>query len=108
MRAIALGIRFALELCILASLALLAAHLATTILSQALLGIAFCAAAAAVWATFLSPKRKYELGLAARLALEAVFFLGAALILNYVGWPALAIALVVVAVADRIALALLA
>ena len=108
MRATALGIRFALELCMLASLALMAAHLATTILSQALLGIVFCVTGAAVWGTFLSPKRKYEFGLVGRLALEAGFFLCAALILNYVGWPALAIVLVIVAVADRIALALLA
>jgi hypothetical protein len=108
MRATALAIRFALELCILASLAVLAAHLATPIVAKALLGTVFCVTGAAVWGTFLSPKRKYEFGLAGRLALEAGFFLGAALILNYVGWPALAIALVIVAAADRIALALLA
>ncbi|AYG64937.1 MULTISPECIES: YrdB family protein [unclassified Rhizobium] len=106
MRAIALGIRFALELCILASLAALAAHLAVPLLVQALLGIAFCATGAVVWGTFLSPKRKYEIGSAGRLILEAGFFLGAALILNYVGWPALAIALIIVAAADRIVLAL--
>lgn len=107
MRAIALGIRFALELCILASLAALAAHLAVPLVVQALLGIAFCGACAVVWGTFLSPKRKYEIGPAGRLILEAGFFVGAALILHYVGWPALAIALIVVAAADRIALALL-
>jgi len=108
MRATALGIRFALELCILTSLAVLAAHLATPVWAKALLGIVFCVTGAAVWGTFLSPKRKYEFGLAGRLALEARFFLSAALILNYIGWPTLAIALVVVAAADRIALALLA
>ena len=107
MRATALGIRFALELCVLASLAASAAHLAVPILGQALLGIVFCAAGAAVWGTFLSPKRKYEIGPAGRLVLEAGFFVGAGLILDNLGWPTLAIALVVVAAADRIALALI-
>jgi hypothetical protein len=107
MRAIALGIRFALELCVLASLAALAAHLAVPVLGQVLLGIVFCATGAAVWGMFRSPKRKYEIGLAGRLVLEAGFFVGAGLILDNVGWPALAIALVVVAAANRIALALI-
>jgi len=107
MRAIALGIRFALELCILASLAALAAHLAVPLVVKALLGIVFCAAGAIGWGTFLSPKRKYEIGPAGRLVLEAGFFVGAALILHYVSLPVLAIALIVVAAADRFALALL-
>ncbi|GAC1045113.1 YrdB family protein [Rhizobium sp. No.120] len=107
MKAIALGIRFALELCILASLVALAAHLAVPIPAQVLLGVAFCAATAAVWGTFLSPKRRYEIGAAGRVVLEAGIFVGAALILNYLDWSALAIALIVVAAADRIALTLI-
>jgi Protein of unknown function (DUF2568) len=106
LRATALGIRFALELCVLASLATLAAHLPAPILVQVLLGLLFCGSGAALWGAFLSPKRKYEVGAAGRLVLEAGFFAGSALILNCVGWPALAIALVVTAAADRIALAL--
>ncbi|MBB4245326.1 putative membrane protein [Rhizobium tropici] len=43
MKAIALGIRFALELCILASLAALAAHLAVPIMAQVLSGFGLCA-----------------------------------------------------------------
>jgi hypothetical protein len=50
-----------------------AAHLAVPLLAQALLGIGFCATAAVVWGMFLSPRRKYEIGLAGRLVLEAVF-----------------------------------
>jgi hypothetical protein len=107
LRAIALGVRFALELCILAALGLLAAHLAVPVLARLLLGIAFCLAGAALWGTFLAPKRKLEIGLGARLLLEAAFFGGAALILVYVGSPTLGVALIVVAAADRIALALL-
>jgi len=56
MRATALGIRFTLELCILASLAVLAAHLATPVWAKALPGIVFCVTGAAVWGTFLSPR----------------------------------------------------
>ena len=107
MRATALGVRFALELCVLAALAALAAHLAMPTLARALLGMVFCVTGAVVWGTFLSPKRKYEIGLAGRLVLEAVFFGGAALILDYLGWPRLAIALIVVAAGDRIALGLI-
>jgi len=72
-RATTLGIRFALELCVLASFAAWAAHLAVPIWTQALLGIVFCASGAAVWGAFLSPKRRYEIGLAGRLVLEAGF-----------------------------------
>jgi hypothetical protein len=92
---------------LLASLAALAAHLAVPILAKAPLGIIFCVAGAAVWGAFLSPKRRYEIGPAGRLVLEAGFFAGSALILAYIGWPASAIALLVAALADRIALALI-
>jgi hypothetical protein len=78
LRATALGIRFVLELCILASLATLAAHLAVPVSVQVLLGIVFCVTGAAVWGAFLSPKRKHEIGLVGRLGLEAAFFAGAA------------------------------
>ena len=106
MRTTALAVRFALELCVLASLAALAAHLPTPPWVKILLGILFCAAGATIWGMFLSPKRQYEIGTALRLFLEAVYFVGAALILVYIGYPALAIGLVVAAAADRIALAL--
>ncbi len=107
MKAIALSIRFALELCILASLIALAAHLAVPMPAQVLLGLTFCVAVAAVWGTFLSPKRRYEIGAAGRFVLEASIFVGTALILNYLGSSALAIALVLIAAANRIALALI-
>ncbi|MBB3291292.1 MULTISPECIES: DUF2568 domain-containing protein [unclassified Rhizobium] len=105
MKAIALGISFALKLCILASLVALAAHLAVPIPAQVLLGLAFCAATAAAWVTFLSPKRRYEIGAAGRLVLEAGIFVGTALILNYLGSSTMVIALVSVAAANRIAVA---
>ncbi len=107
MKAIALGVRFALELCILASLVALAAHLAVPIPAQVLLGFAFCAATAAVWGRFLSPRWRYEIGAAGRLVLEAGIFVRTTLILNYLGSSMLAIALVFVAAANRIALALI-
>lgn len=107
LRAAALGLRFALELCILASLAIWAAQLAAPALARVLLGVLSCTAGAAIWGAFLSPKRKYEIGPAGRLALEALFFGAAALILDHAGWPLLAIALIMIAAADRIALALM-
>jgi len=107
MKAIALAIRFALELCILASLAALAAHLPMAAWARALLAVLFCLTGAAVWGTFLAPKRRYEIGVAPRLLLEAGFFLGAVSILACIGWPISAVALLVVAIADRIALAFL-
>ena len=106
-RATALGIRFVLELCILASLAILSAHLDVPVLAQVLLGLVFCIVGAAVWGAFLSPKRKHDIGLVGRLVLEAAYFAGAALILAQVGRPLAAIALMAVAVVDRIALALI-
>lgn len=108
MKAIALGVRFVLELCILASLAALAAHVPVAIWVRALLGVLFCVSGAAIWGTFLAPKRRYEIGLIGRLLLEAGFFFGAALSLAYAGRPTWAIALIVVAIADRVALAFLA
>ncbi len=107
MKAIALGVRFSLELCILASLVALAAYLAVPIPARVLFGLASCAAVAVVWGSFLSPKRRYEIGAAGRLILEAGMFVGAALILNYVGSTKLAIALILVAAANKVALALI-
>lgn len=105
MRVAALIVRFALELCVLASLAVLATHLPVETWAQAVLGILLCITAAAIWGAFLSPKRRYEMSLVGRLVLEAGFFLSAALILAYINWPTVAIVLIVVATADRIALA---
>lgn len=62
---------------------------------------------AGAWGTLLSPKRKYDVGAGGRLFLEAVFFLAATVILYNVGLHVWAPAIVVVAVADRIALVLI-
>lgn len=70
-----------------------------------MLGILLCVTAAAIWGAFLSPKRHYEIGSIGRLVVEAGFFLSAALILAYINRPILAIMLIVVAAADRLALA---
>jgi hypothetical protein len=101
------GKGLALELCVLAAFAALAAHLAMPSLVRVLLGTLFCAVGGAVWGLFLSPKRKYEIGTGGRLLLEAVYFVGAAMILDFNGYSTLALALVVMAAADRISLALI-
>src|SRR3954470_2496438 len=49
LRAAALGTRFALELCILASLAAFAAQLPVPVSARVLLGVLFCVIGAAVW-----------------------------------------------------------
>lgn len=106
MRAMALLVRLGLEICILIALAGMAAHWAAPFGMRVLLGIVLCAAAGGVWGMLLSPKRKYEIGTGGRLFLEALLFMGTAAIVYYSGHPAWAVAVIVIATADRIALAL--
>lgn len=57
--------------------------------------------AAVVWGTFLSPKRRFELGEAWRIALELVVFGGAVWALAAAGQPMLAAVLAALVVAQR-------
>ncbi len=107
MRTTALAVRFGLEVCILVLLAALAAHLPVPLWLKVVLGGLFCAAGATVWGMLLAPKRKHEIGAGGRVFLEAAFFAGSAAILYHIGLPALAFVFLVVAAADRIALALI-
>ena len=105
MKAIALGVRFLLELCILASIAAWAALLPASVIERVGVGAGACLVAAVGWGLLLSPKRRYDLPLAVRLVLEAVYFLAAAAALVDIGRPELGLALAGAAVVDRIALA---
>jgi hypothetical protein len=107
MKAAALGVRFLLELCILASLAAWAAHLPLAFVEKIAVGGVICLAAAGIWGLLLSPRRRFDLSAAARLIIEAVFFVAAAGALVHIGAWGLGIVLLVVAIADRIVLAIL-
>ena len=66
-------------------------------LGIALAGIAV-AAVAVVWGVFLAPRRRLEVGLPARLAIELAVWVAAASALWSAGQPTLAVVLFVVAV----------
>jgi hypothetical protein len=104
-RSVALGVRFLLELCILASFAAWAAHLQGALFEKAIIGTVLCVAAAVAWGMLLSPKRRLDSPAPVRLALEAAFFLLAAAALFDSGHEVLALALLLGAIVQRIALA---
>jgi hypothetical protein len=106
-KTLALFVRFLLEVCILASFAAWAAHLQFPVVGRIVIGGTVCLAAALTWGQLLSPKRRVDLPTSVRLVIEAGFFLAAAAALVDVGYWRLAIALLVAAVGDRIALAVL-
>ena len=106
MRSVALGARFLLELCILGSFAAWAARLRFPVAERILICAALCVAAAVAWGMLLSPKRRFDLAAPIRLALEAAFFLAAAAALFDLGYRGLGIALLIVALAQRIALSM--
>lgn len=107
MRTSALFIRFLLELCILASLGAWAASLHISATKRVAIGGLACIGAAVVWGQLLSPKRRIDLPAPIRLVIEAAFFLVAAAALANLGRWQLAAALLVAAIADRIALEVL-
>lgn len=104
-RAIALTVRFLLELALLAGVATLAWNLTsgwwrwpTAIIAVAFVGT--------VWGLFLSPKARIPLPTPAAVALEAALFLGTAAGLAAVGLGVIAVVGAVAWIADRFALAL--
>jgi hypothetical protein len=105
-KSVALGVRFLLELCILASFAAWAARLDTPAVARVVLGVILCLDAATAWGLLLSPKRRFDLPAPVRLAIEAGFFGLAAAALFEIGWTMLALALLLAAIAHRIALAI--
>lgn len=87
-----LVVRFALELCLLGSLAWWGAETGGPALA-----IAAPVAAAGAWGAFVSPKARVALRPVGRAAVEAALFGGAALALADLGHAALAVALAVAA-----------
>lgn len=104
--ALALTLRFLLELTLLAGVGLLAWSLAPGWLSwpAAILAIA---AVATVWGLFLSPKARVTLPQLAAVVVEAVLFVGTGAGLIGIGFGVAAVVGIAVWAIDRIALALL-
>ena len=107
MKAVALGVRFLLELCILASLAAWSLSRPLQLPLRIAIASLACLAAALLWGAVLSPKRRIDFRAPVRLAIEAAFFGVAAAALVGTGSTTLAVMLVTAAIADRIALATL-
>lgn len=104
--ALALAIRFSLEIC----LAAVAAWLPSQILAgrEALgLSAALVIFLVLIWGALLSPKRHLEIGALPRLLLEMLLFGLAAIALYSNGQRQLAFALIGIAAIDKVALVLL-
>jgi hypothetical protein len=100
-RALVLAVRFLLELAALAALAYAGWR------AHWLLGIALPVAAAALWGTFVAPKRIVDTPTPVQLLVEALVFGGAAVALVLADQAVLGIVLVVVAVGDRVLISVL-
>jgi hypothetical protein len=100
LRAAALAIRFAVELCLLAAVGYWGATLHAATLVRVLAAVAAPVSVAVVWGFMVSPKARIQLGRAGWVAVQVVLFgLGVAALVS-AGAPGLAIALGVVAFAD--------
>lgn len=88
-----LTLRFLLELALLAAYAVVGVGLVAGVAGW-VLGAALVLLVAAAWGQFLSPRRRHELGLGRRIALELVLFLAAGAGLAAVGRPVWGAALV--------------
>jgi hypothetical protein len=91
----ALTVRFLLELTMLGVLAWWGWDA-----GGVLLALAAPLAAAVAWGLFVAPKRKYELGERARLAIELLLFASAVAALLALGQPLLAVGFAVVVAVD--------
>ena len=107
MRSAALGLRFLLELALLAALAFWGFTTPDGALLKIVLGVGAPVLAAAVWATFLSPRAAVRVPGPLLVILEMALFAVAAIALNGAGQPILAIVLAIAAVAQRVTLSVL-
>ena len=94
MRAANLGLRFLLELCLLAALAYVGLQV------NVLVAVVAPLAAAIVWGLFVSPKARYPLSSGLWLAVQAVLFGAAAIALIAVGTPVLGVVFALAVVAN--------
>jgi hypothetical protein len=104
MRAVNLGLRFALELCALAALAYGGWHVPGPIWLRILVAAGLPLAAALVWGRWVAPKASRPLADPLRLVPEWVVFGGATVALTVTGHAILAALLAVLAAANRLLL----
>jgi hypothetical protein len=86
-RAANLGVRFLLELCLLAALAVVGWRLAGPVALQALLAVLLPIVAATLWGLWVAPRASRRLADPARLGVEAGLFAVASAGLVAVGHP---------------------
>lgn len=104
MRAANLALRFVLELCALAALAVGGWHAGGPVWLRVLLAITLPLLAAVIWARWVAPKASHPIPDPQRLIPEWVVFGGATVALVVAGHPILAAGLAVLAAANRVAL----
>jgi len=103
----ALAVKFLLELCLLAAVAVWGVDAVGSTAAQVALGVAAPLAVAVVWGLFAAPKARRRLSLAPRLVLELGLFALGALALAAAGHAPLAVAFAAAVVLDMAALAAL-
>jgi len=94
--------RFLLELCVLASLGYWGVHTGAGPLAKFGLGIGAPLMAALIWGMFLSPRAAIPVHGIWHLLLEIAVFGAAAAALYAAGHPALSLAFILIAVANRV------
>jgi hypothetical protein len=104
MLAAAIAARFLLEVALLVVLAAWGFQLADSLALRLVGGVAAPAVAALLWALFISPNRRVELGRIPRLVLELALFCAAAGALWQMGLRVTAMLLIVAECADRFGL----
>lgn len=103
----ALGVRFLLELALLAAAGAGTARVVPgPTVARVAVGLAAAAAVGAAWGLFVSPRARFEPGPAGWLAIEAGLFAGAGMLLAAAGWPRAGALRVVAAVIDGVLLRL--
>jgi Protein of unknown function (DUF2568) len=96
MRATNLALRFLLELCLLAALAVWGAQAGRSVVADVALAILAPVAAAAVWGMFVAPRAPRRVSDPARLGLELLLFVLGAAALIAAGHSGLGLALGIV------------
>lgn len=107
MHGVLLLVRFLCELAMLAAFGYWGFRTGDGAVAEIALGIGAPLVVAIIWGTFLSPKRRYDLPVVARIVIELALFGAAALALAVAGQPGLAVMLAAVAVIQRAALSAL-
>ncbi|UJF34032.1 YrdB family protein [Paenibacillus hexagrammi] len=101
-----LGLRFLLELCILASLGYWGFTTSKGILLKIALGLGAPLAAAVLWGMFVAPKATFAVSDPLRFIIELIIFSSAFAALSFSGHIRLTLAFAIIAIVNRILMAL--